>query len=122
VESVGVDGVDAESDGDGVGVGEADGGSRNGDGDEGPDSGGDGWLDVTVHRKLTEPVAPDEDVAVTVTSYVPDAVNEIVPAISPLLLIDKPGGRPVAANRGDCTSAALSDVTCNWIAVPTAFS
>ena len=53
-------------------------------------------MDVTVQRKLTEPVAPDEDVAVTATSYVPDAVNEIVPAISPLLLIDKPGGRPVA--------------------------
>ena len=77
-------------------------------------------MDVTVQRKLTEPVAPDEDVAVTVTSYVPDAVDEIVPAISPLLLIDKPGGRPVAANRGDCPSAALSDVTCNWIAVPAA--
>jgi hypothetical protein len=45
----------------------------------------------------------------------------MVPVISPLPLLDKPGGRPEAANRGDCPSAALSDVTCNWIAVPTAF-
>jgi hypothetical protein len=125
----------AESDGGGSagaepdGVGESAGGSRNGDGDggeggdgdEGGGSGGDGWLDVTVQRKLTEPVAPDEDVAVTVTSYVPDAVGDMVPVISPLLLIDKPGGRSDAANCGDCPSAALSDVTCNWTAVLTAF-
>jgi hypothetical protein len=45
----------------------------------------------------------------------------MVPVISPLVLIDKPGGRPEAANRGDCPSAALSDVTGNWIAVPAAF-
>jgi hypothetical protein len=129
---------DAEPDGDAG----SDEGSRNGDADadgdadEDTDSGGDGWLDVTVldvtvldaavldvtvHRKLTEPVAPDEDVAVTVTSYVPDAAGEMVPVISPLSLIDKPGGRSDAANCGGCPSAALSDVTCNWIAVPTAF-
>lgn len=147
-DGVGVsDGVgDAESDG--VGVGESDGGGGDagadgdagsdggsrkgggdeggvsagggGDGDEGGDSAGDGLLDVTVHRKPTEPVAPDAAVAVTVTLYVPAAVDEMVPVIRPLLLIDKPGGRPVAANRGDCPSAALSDVTCNWIAVPAA--
>lgn len=47
--------------------------------DDGCASGGGGWLDaggwlgaaawlaVTVHRKVTEPVPPDEDVAVTVT-------------------------------------------------------
>jgi hypothetical protein len=124
-ESDGGGGADAESDG----VGESAGGSRNGDGDggeggdgdEGGGSGGDGWLDVTVQRKVTEPVAPDEDVAVTVTSCVPDAAGDMVPVISPLLLIDKPGGRPDAANRGDCPSAALSDVTCNWTAVLTAF-
>jgi hypothetical protein len=51
---------------------------------------------------------------------VPDAAGEMVPLISPLLLIDKPGGRFAAANRGDCPSAALSDVTCNWIAAPAA--
>jgi hypothetical protein len=51
---------------------------------------------------------------------VPDAVDEMVPAISPPPLIDKPGGRPDAANRGDWPSAALSDVTGNLIAVPTA--
>jgi hypothetical protein len=44
----------------------------------------------------------------------------MVPVISPLLLIDKPGGRSDAVNRGDCPSAALSDVTCNRIAVPAA--
>jgi hypothetical protein len=52
---------------------------------------------------------------------VPDAVDAMVPVISPLLLIDSPGGRFDAANCGDCPSAAFSDVTCNWIAVPTAF-
>jgi hypothetical protein len=121
-ESVGDAGSDGAGVGDSDGDAESDGGSRKGgDGDEGGDSDGDGWLDVTVQRKLTEPVAPDEDVAVTVTSYVPAAVDEMVPVISPPLLIDKPGGRPDAANCGDCPSAALSDVTCNWIAVPAAF-
>jgi hypothetical protein len=127
-ESVGVAGSDGagvgDSDGDAGADGDAesDGGREGGgDGDEDGDSAGDGWLGVTVHRKLTEPVAPDEEVAVTVTSYVPAAVDEIVPVISPPLLIDKPGGRPDAANCGDCPSAALSDVTCNWIAVPAAF-
>ena len=124
---------DAEADADTVGDGdtdteaggdaEADDDSKNGDGDgrAGVDRDGDGWLGVTVHKKLTEPAAPDGDVAVTVTSYVAAAVGEMVPVISPLLLIDKPGGRFDAANCGDCPSAALSDVTCNWIAVPTAF-
>jgi hypothetical protein len=115
---VGDSGGDAGADGDA----ESDGGREGGgDGDEDGDSDGDGWLGVTVHRKLTEPVAPDGEVAVTVTSYVPAAVDEIVPVISPPLLIDKPGGKPDAANCGDCPSAALSDVTCNWIAVPAAF-
>jgi hypothetical protein len=45
----------------------------------------------------------------------------MVPVMSPLLVIDKPGGKPDAANCGDCPSAALSDVTCNWMAVPAAF-
>jgi hypothetical protein len=145
-ESDGVGDADGESDGAGVGEsdtesvgvgvgdaaagldgdGEADGGSRNtdadGEGDADGDSGGcDDCFGVTVQRKLTEPVAPDEDVAVTVTSYVPAAVDEMVPVISPLLLIDKPGGRFDAANCGDCPSAALSEVTCSWIADPTAF-
>jgi hypothetical protein len=59
---------------------------------------------------------------VTVTWYVPDAVGDMVPAISPLLLIDNPGGRSEAANCADCPSATLGDVTCNWIAVPAASS
>jgi hypothetical protein len=42
----------------------------------------------------------------------------MVPVISPLLLIDRPGGSPAAANCGACPSAALSEVTCNWIAAP----
>lgn len=129
-ESDGDGDTDGDAESDAVGVGEADtdgdadsaGGSRNSDGDgDGLDSGGDGWLGVTVQRKLTEPVAPDADVAVTVTVYVPDAVDEMVPVISPLLVIDKPGGRFDTANCGDCPSAALSDVTCTWIAVPAAF-
>ena len=56
-----------------------------------------------------------------INTDVPDAVGAMVPTISPLLVIDTPGGRPDAANRGDCPAAALSDVTCNWIAVPAAF-
>jgi hypothetical protein len=43
-----------------------------------------------------------------------------VPPISPPLLIDKPGGRFAAANRGGCPSAAFSDVTGNWTADPAA--
>jgi hypothetical protein len=64
-ESVG----DGAGDGEPVGDVESDGGSRNGDAgeDEGPASGGDGWPGVTVQVKLAEPVAPDEEVAVTVT-------------------------------------------------------
>jgi hypothetical protein len=37
----------------------------------------------------------------------------MVPVMSPLLVIDKPGGKPDAANCGACPSAALSDVTCS---------
>lgn len=95
----------------GVGVGVGD-----GDGDGEPE----GNADVTAQRKLTEPAAPLGDVAAMVTWYVPDAADEMVPVISPLLLIDKPGGRFGAVNCGDCPSAALSDVTCNRIAVPSA--
>jgi hypothetical protein len=68
--------------------------------------------------KLTEPVPPDGYVAVTVTPYPPDAADDMVPLISPSLLIDRPGGRFDAAKPGDCPAAALSDLTCNWIAVP----
>jgi hypothetical protein len=138
------DGVaDAAADGDGRSVGDADAaadGELDGDadaesdGDAEPDdcrsSDEDGGEDprmvgdrlvATVQRKLTEPVAPAGDVPVTVTSYVPDAFAAMVPVISPLELIDKPGGRFDAENCGACPSAALSDVTCNWIALPTAF-
>jgi hypothetical protein len=44
---------------------------------------------------------------------VPAAADEMMPAISPLLLIDKPGGRFDAANRSGCPAAALSDVSGN---------
>jgi hypothetical protein len=42
----------------------------------------------------------------------------MVPLISPASLIDRPGGRFEAVNCGDCPVAALSELTCNWIAVP----
>jgi hypothetical protein len=42
----------------------------------------------------------------------------MVPLISPLPLIARPGGRPDAVNCGDWPSAALSELTCRWIAVP----
>jgi hypothetical protein len=57
-------------------------------------------------------------VAVTVTSYEPDAASDMVPLISPELLIDKPGGRFDAVKSGDCPAAALSELTCSWMAVP----
>lgn len=68
--------------------------------------------------KLTEPVPLDGYVAVTVTPYVPEAWDDMVPLISPLPLIDRPGGRFDAVKSGDCPAAALSDLICNWIVVP----
>jgi hypothetical protein len=40
--------------------------------------------------------------------------------MSPPELIDRPGGKPVAVNCGDCPSAALSELTCNWTESPAA--
>jgi len=104
-----------EEDGEAEGDGECD-----GDGEGEGDGGGGGRLDVTVQVKLTEPMPPDGSVAVTVTAYLPDAADDMVPLISPLPLIDRPGGRSDAVQRGGCPAEALSDLTCNRIVVPCA--
>ena len=51
-------------------------------------------LELIVQVKLAEPEAPVVSLAVTVTEDVPAVVG--VPEIRPLLLIDRPAGRPVA--------------------------
>lgn len=51
-------------------------------------------FELIVKVKDAEPDAPVVSVAVTVTEYVPAVVG--VPEIRPLLLIDRPVGRPVA--------------------------
>jgi hypothetical protein len=55
---------------------------------------------------------------VTVTPYEPDAAGDMVPLISPALLIDRPGGRFDAVKSSDGPAAALSERTCSWMVVP----
>jgi hypothetical protein len=117
---------DADADGDGVADGDGDG---DGDGADGADDGGAddgdgegegdraGLPDATVQKNLTEPGTPDGYAAVRVTGYAPDAADAMVPVMSPLPLIARPGGRPDAVNCG-CWPAALSELTCNRITVP----
>jgi hypothetical protein len=118
------DGADADgggendedgADGDGADGGDADGADAEDGGAEGDR---DGLPDATVQEKLTEPGTPDGYAAVTVTGYAPDAAAAMVPVIRPLPLMARPGGRPDAVNWGDWPSAALSELICNWIAVP----
>ena len=47
-------------------------------------------------------------------------MDEMVPLISPPLLIDRPGGRFDALKSGDCPVAAFSELTCRLIVAPAA--
>jgi hypothetical protein len=112
-------GEDAVGDPVGDAVGDGDAAVVRGDGEAEGDGEADGWLPGrTVQLKVTEPLPPDALTAVTVTSYLPLAFAEIVPLISPLALIVRPGGRSCAVYCGAWPRAAFSDAICSVTCAP----
>src|SRR5258708_18954882 len=65
---------------------------------------------VTVQVNEVEPVAPRLSMAVTVTVYVPALAGN--PVVSPPLLMESPGGRPLAEQ--SCVVPDTESVTWVW--------